>query len=352
MTEMSNADEIWMKRCFDLARRGQGFVSPNPPVGAVLVYDGGLLSEGYHKQFGGLHAEVEAIRNVPDVLRHLIPYSTLYVSLEPCCITGKTPPCTDLIVREHIKDVRISTLDPNPQVAGQGLSYLEQMGIHTRSGILEDEGKLWIRAFRTNMLQQRPHILLKWAQSLFGYAGMEGKQVWLSDPLTRTWSHQQRAFSDAILVGARTVETDDPALTVRDYPGRSPKRVVYDPNGRLSMGFKVFADDVDVFYFSKVSNPKISGSHIHLMHLPEQEEWSFILRELYRNQLGILLVEGGPYVHKTLIKAGLWDEAWVIQSSASLAEGIQAPNVTGRKIETFKSGEDRVVGIRKENESY
>ncbi len=343
-------DEIWMKRCFDLARRGMGHVSPNPPVGAVLVHDGRMLSEGYHTHYGGPHAEVEAIRNVPEHLKQFIPESTLYVSLEPCCITGKTPPCTDLIIQHKIKKVIVSTLDPNPLVAGQGLRHLEQNGIHTRNGILEAEGRMLIRSFRTNILKQRPHIILKWAQSLYGYAGIEGQQIWLSDPLTRNWSHHQRATSDAILVGARTIETDDPMLTVREAPGRSPKRVVYDPQGRLSKQFKVFADDgIEVLYFSKQDRPDFSSAHLHAFLLPEHNEWNFILEQLYRRHIGILLIEGGPHIQKTLITSGLWDEAWAILTRATLKEGIQAPVVHGRKLETFTSGLDLVVGIWNSN---
>src|SRR5687768_8684669 len=133
-------DKQWILRCFDLAKRGIGHVSPNPPVGAVLVHNGKILSEGSHAYYGGPHAEVDVLKNVPDHLRHLIPDSTLYVSLEPCCIFGKTPPCTDLILKEKIKDVRVSILDPNPQIAGKGLSILKSNGVSVTHGILEEEG--------------------------------------------------------------------------------------------------------------------------------------------------------------------------------------------------------------------
>lgn len=340
-------DAVWMRRCFDLARRGIGFVSPNPPVGAVLVYDGRILGEGFHARYGGPHAEVNAVRNVSLKDRHLIPASTLYVSLEPCCITGKTPPCTDLIITEGIKDVRVSTTDPNPCVAGKGIDRLRTQGVEVTVGILEEEGKSLIRPFTTNILRHRPHVILKWAQSKFGYTGMDGQQVWLSDPLTRTWSHGQRAEADAILIGARSITTDNPSLTVRDYPGRSPHRVVLDPNGRLEVTHHVFhADGCRVFYFSGRENQLITGEHITKVVYPNIESsLSFILQFLFDHQVGILLIEGGSYTHRLFIKANLWDEAWVIQSRHELNSGIVAPNVRGRLITKLRSGRDLVIGI-------
>lgn len=340
-------DATWMARCFDLARRGLGYVSPNPPVGAVLVYQDRILGEGYHTAFGAAHAEVEAVRSVSEHDRHLIPLSTLYVSLEPCCITGKTPPCTDLIIREGIMDVRISTRDPNPEMAGSGLERLKGKGVKITEGILEDEGKALIRSFTTNILQHRPHIILKWAQSRFGYSGIKGRQVWLSDPVTKVWSHSQRALADAIMVGARTVETDNPSLTVRDYPGRSPHSVIFDPNGRLSAHYDVFnADGRDIYYFSSIENPAIVSGHIKKYTLRnDADPLPQILDVLFQNRIGILLVEGGPYLQKQFVKQNLWDEAWVIHTQHDLAQGIAPPDVMGRLIGRIESEGDVVVGI-------
>ena len=340
-------DYKWMSRCFDLARRGIGYVSPNPPVGAVLVHEDRILSEGYHTRFGAAHAEVEAVRSVRDADRHLIPHATLYVSLEPCCVTGKTPPCTNLILSEGIRDVRISTLDPNPDMAGKGVAILRNAGINVTVGILENEGKELIRTFTVNIREKRPYVILKWAQSKFGITGIEGQQVWLSDPLTRVWSHGQRAKVDAILVGARTVATDNPSLTVRDFPGRSPHRVIYDPNGRLDMRYKVFADDgCKIFYFSMHPTDHIAGNHIEKNILTSVDHAiGEIMSILFAKGIGILLVEGGPYLHNLFISAGLWDEAWVIRTQHPLDKGIVAPNIKGIRIEEFDSGQDVVVGI-------
>ncbi len=347
--EKTITDNIWMSRCFDLARRGIGHVSPNPPVGAALVYQNRILSEGFHAHYGGPHAEVEAVNNVPAAERHLIPLSTLYVSLEPCCITGKTPPCTDLIIREGIRDVRISTWDPNPAVSGTGLDRLREKGIKVTAGILESEGRELIRPFTTNIVMHRPYILLKWAQSRFGYAGTNGEQVWLSEPDTKVWSHGQRANVDAILVGARTIETDNPSLTVRDFPGRSPHRVIYDPSGRLDAHYHVFDDDgQSIFYFSKTTNPHLKGSNVNKYLLsPDEDDFQQILKVLFENRIGILLIEGGPTLQKKIIANDMWDEAWVIQTQHNLAKGIAAPDVMGRLITKLSVGSDRVVGIRR-----
>ncbi|MBK9984078.1 MAG: bifunctional diaminohydroxyphosphoribosylaminopyrimidine deaminase/5-amino-6-(5-phosphoribosylamino)uracil reductase RibD [Saprospiraceae bacterium] len=347
MTNTPDNDHHWISRCFDLARRGIGAVSPNPPVGAVLVYDNRILGEGFHTRFGGPHAEVEAFRSVADADRHLIPKATLYVSLEPCCITGKTPPCTDLILREGVMDVRISTTDPNPLIANKGVELLRSKGINVITGILEKEGMELIRSFQTNILHHRPYVILKWAQSKNGYIGKPDEKIWLSHPYTNIWTHKKRSMVDAIMVGARTVLNDDPQLTTRDYEGRSPHRVIYDPNGILSTKFRVFNDDgCRVFYFSKEENFKVSGNHIIKFSLtddslhPEQ-----ILKALFLERIGILLIEGGAYLHNLFIEQHAWDEAWVIRTENELNAGIKAPVVKGRLKDQYDIGSDQILTI-------
>lgn len=342
--------ESWIRRTFDLARRGIGHVSPNPPVGAVLVYDDRLLGEGYHEFFGGPHAEVRAIRNVPKEETHLIPKSTLYVSLEPCCITGKTPPCTNLIIDSAIPRVVVSVQDPNPDISGKGIEQLEASGIDVVTGILPSEGGSLIRAFEKNILYRKPYVILKWAQSENLIIGSHAERIILSHAYTNAYSHTLRAAADAILVGARTVKTDDPSLTTRDAPGRSPHRVIYDPGGTLHDSYKVFTDDgCMVFYFSLEPNPHINRSHILTQQLPaDGSHFSFILGMLFMQNIGILLVEGGAYVLNQFIGENQWDEAWVIRSSHSLNEGIKAPMVTGKLIAKIESASDVIVGIRNE----
>ena len=354
MTKPYLSDQLWMSRCFDLARKGIGQVSPNPPVGAVLLYQNTILAEGYHHYFGGPHAEVEAIGNVPADKKHLIPDSTLYVSLEPCCITGKTPPCTELIIKSGIKEVRVSAIDPNPEIAGKGLEQLRKNGIHVEAGILKEEGEHLVRSFRMNILHRRPYVILKWAQSKHLVSGVPDQQIWFSHPHTLTWSHRLRAECDGIIVGANTVETDNPSLTTRDYPGRSPVRIIYDPNGKLDSNYKVFQEDgLRIFYFSSVSNPSvadiknISTSILEsdIAHVPQ------ILSTLFKNRIGNLLVEGGSYVHQLFVKENLWDEAWVIKTQNETKEGIQAPNIRGKLIDTLSIGADTIVGIANDHQN-
>jgi len=350
MTTAALTDQQWITRCFDLARRGFGRVSPNPPVGAVLVHNNRILGEGYHAFFGGPHAEVEALKDVNDAERHLIPESVLYVSLEPCRVFGKTPPCTELILKEGIKDVRISTLDPNPKMAGQSVDLLRSQGIAVTTAILEEEGKELIKAFAKNIIHHQPYIILKWAQSKDLYIGKKENRVLISHPHTLLFSHSLRSSADGIMVGARTVMIDNPLLTTRNAPGKSPHRVIYDPGCRLNMDFRVFAnDDCHIFYFSASQNEQITGNHISKFLLDDAASHANqILDILFANQIGILLVEGGSYLLSLFIKENLWDEAWIIKSENPLNEGISAPVLKGKLIHQMTSATDTIVGVQNE----
>ena len=350
MSANNNTDEKWIRRCFDLATRGYGYVSPNPPVGAVLVHNDSILCEGYHTHFGGPHAEVVLFQNITPENKQLIREAILYVSLEPCCIFNKTPACTDLLIKEGVKDVRISTLDPNPKISGKGVEILRSNNIHVTTGIIEDQGMELISAFTKNILFEKPYVILKWAQSKAGYIGKQRERVHISHPYTLTWSHQLRAYADAILVGARTVSIDDPSLTTRDAAGRSPHRAVYDPQAKLTNNYKVFSDDgCRVFYFSSVPNPNINAKHIELYILNDKiSHISQIMDFLFTHRIGILLVEGGAHLLSSFITENGWDESWTIQSKHELNEGIKAPMTRGRLIRKFESATDTVVGIRNE----
>ena len=340
-----------MRRCFDLAARGHGHVSPNPAVGAVLVHDGRLIGEGWHRHFGGPHAEVEAVASVAAADRPLIAQSTLYVSLEPCCITGKTPPCTDLIIRERIPRVVIGTSDPNPLVAGRGASILRQHGIEVVSGVMAETAAAIIRPFAVNILERRPYVTLKWAQSRLGYYAPANGRQWLSAPETQTWSHRLRAENDAILAGARTVRIDDPMLTTRAFPGRSPRRVIYDPSGQLPLNCHAMADDgTGVFFASEKSRRSDLPGHVVFIPLHAGESHlATILHVLFDQGIGRVLVEGGAHLQKMFVRESRWDEAWVIRTRSGLAEGIGAPQVKGRLAGRITSGTDEIIGIYREH---
>jgi diaminohydroxyphosphoribosylaminopyrimidine deaminase/5-amino-6-(5-phosphoribosylamino)uracil reductase len=195
--------EKYMRRCFDLALLGRGNVSPNPKVGAVIVYQDQIIGEGYHKKYGQSHAEVNAIASVEN--KNLLKESTIYVNLEPCCHWGKTPPCTNLIIENKIKRCVICNKDINPKVFGGGMKLLQDNGVEVISGVLEEEGLYLNRRFFTNQSQKRPYVILKFAQTLDGFISPEGKGGWISNDTMKVWVHKQRTEEDAIMVGYNTV---------------------------------------------------------------------------------------------------------------------------------------------------
>lgn len=338
-------DEKWIGRCVDLARLGMGSVSPNPPVGAVLVYNNEIIGEGYHTGFGKAHAEVEAIKSVPEIFKGRILLSTLYVSLEPCCVHGKTPPCTDLIIQSGIPRVVIGSPDPNPLVSGNGVKILKQSGVEVISGVLEEECRNLLTAFRVNILEQRPYIILKWAQSRDLYYTLTGKRTQLSSSRALPFTHKLRAQADAIMCGARTICIDDPLLNTRYYPGKSPVPVIIDITNQLTGKEKIFKAPRVVYFSGKACEFK--KVTVEPFIVPDQSDpIPFILRQLFTLDFGIVLVEGGAYLQNLVIQTQ-WDEAWVIKTNHILKEGVVAPSVMGRLIEKIDTGDEEIIGIRR-----
>jgi diaminohydroxyphosphoribosylaminopyrimidine deaminase / 5-amino-6-(5-phosphoribosylamino)uracil reductase len=231
-----------MQRCFDLARLGLGQVSPNPLVGAVLVYENRIIGEGWHQKYGGPHAEVHCVQSVDPALRHLIPRSTLYCSLEPCFHFGKTPPCVELILREKIPHVVIANTDPNPLTAGKSIAKLRAAGVRITDGVLAQEGADMNRPFFTWITQKRPYIRLKWAQSADAFLSKKGERTTISGPTVQRWVHRWRMESDAILVGTRTAVIDNPRLDNRLYWGKSPLRITFDRQMRIPPDHHILDD--------------------------------------------------------------------------------------------------------------
>ncbi|MDX1667650.1 MAG: bifunctional diaminohydroxyphosphoribosylaminopyrimidine deaminase/5-amino-6-(5-phosphoribosylamino)uracil reductase RibD, partial [Saprospiraceae bacterium] len=243
-------EKTWMRRCFELARLGAGRVSPNPMVGAVLVSDGRIIGEGYHQAYGEAHAEVNAIRSVIPEERDLISRSTLYVSLEPCCVYGKTPPCTDLIIRHEIPRVRVSCLDLSPQVSGKGIGLLREAGIDVQVGLLSEEGRKLASTRTTYVLRKRPYIILKFAVTSDGiFCPGDELQYWITQPATKRLVHRWRSECDAILVGRKTAIIDNPRLDNRHFHGPSPLRIVIDPRSTLTDEIELFSGDPPTLRF-------------------------------------------------------------------------------------------------------
>ena len=249
-------DEKYIRRCIQLARNGLCNAAPNPMVGAVIVYQDRIIGEGYHARCGEGHAEVNAIRSVKD--ESLLKDSTIYVSLEPCSHYGKTPPCADLIIRKGIPRVVVGCTDPFPLVAGRGIRKLKEAGIDVKVGVLEEECKQLIKRFVTLNIKKRPFVTLKWAQSADGFIDVErtsGKPVVLSTPITSMYVHKQRAEHQAILVGRRTALLDNPSLTVRNWYGKNPLRLVIDKDLSLPSDLHLFDGSVPTLVFTARETP-------------------------------------------------------------------------------------------------
>jgi diaminohydroxyphosphoribosylaminopyrimidine deaminase/5-amino-6-(5-phosphoribosylamino)uracil reductase len=329
--------EKYMHRCLQLAKNGLGRTAPNPMVGAVLVHEDRIIGEGFHTGFGEPHAEVMAIRGCKQ--QELLPYSTLYINLEPCSHHGKTPPCTDLILEKKIPRVVISNTDPNPLVAGKGIEKLKQAGTEIISGICEEEGEALNRRFFTFHRKKRPYLILKWAQTADGFLdGTGAAPLKISSPATDQLVHFWRTQEQGIWVGYRTALKDNPRLTARLFPGKNPLRIVTDPENALPARLHLFSDgNPTVVFNAKQSGKEKSREYIQAASLPD------MLRVLFEKQVQSVLVEGGAATLAQFIQAGLWDEARVIVGSISAGEGLRAPELTHAELyKKEDSAEDRI----------
>lgn len=336
-----------MERCLELARRGMGHVSPNPLVGAVIVHNGAIIGEGFHRELGKAHAEVHAIESVSD--KELLKDATLYVNLEPCAHHGKTPPCAPLVVSHGIPRVVIANVDPFDQVNGRGIELMRQSGTEVVMGVLEDRGREVNRRFFTFHEKKRPYIILKWAQSQDGFmdsnrAKPEEGPAKITNEEMDIITHQWRTEEDAILVGARTVLMDNPNLTVRHVHGRNPLRILLDPEDLVSGAYNIFNHEAPTLVFSNGR----SKNNLEYIHPRNHDLLTHLMEEAYRRGIGSILVEGGSYTHRQFIQAGLWDELRIItHNDLFLHQGIQAPAVPeGRIAETFRVGAQVIQYIR------
>lgn len=322
---MHNIYEKYIQRCFDLAVLGAGAVSPNPMVGAVLVYKDRIIGEGYHKKHGTAHAEVNALASVKPEDKHLISQSTLFVSLEPCCIFGKTPPCTQLILKHKIPKVVISCLDFTPEVAGNGVAILRKAGVEVVSGVLEKKGKEISSIRNTFVTKNRPYIILKYAQSSDGFMGKFDEPIWLTNSLSKKLVHKWRSETDAILVGTNTAQIDNPKLTNRLYFGKSPLRIVFDRTLKLNKQLHIVNPPSKTIVVCETMPPP-STEHLEYLRLKFDEKFlPNLLHFLFERKISSLTVEGGQKTLQKFIDQQLWDEARVFVSRKKLFNGVQAP---------------------------
>lgn len=304
---MGENNEIFMKRAIQLAKKGRGNVSPNPMVGAVVVNNGKIIGEGYHRRYGEGHAEVNAIASVKD--KDLLKDSTIFVTLEPCCHYGKTPPCAKLIIDSRIPRVVVGVRDPSRKVGGKGIAMLRNAGVEVTEGVLEEECRNLNPAFMTAHSLHRPYIMLKWAQTSDGFMDSHDEApVKFSTPLTSVLMHRQRSLFDGIMIGTNTLRKDNPHLDTRLWHGRSPRPIVITRSHNLPMKSYLMSE-------SPVAPIILDGK------IPMAQN----LASLVDNGITSLMVEGGAMLLQSLIDEGLWDEARVEVAPLSLQGGVKAP---------------------------
>lgn len=347
---MVEVENKYMARCISLARNGTGNVAPNPMVGAVIVHQGKIIGEGYHRKYGEAHAEVNAIASVRD--ESLLKEATIYVSLEPCSHYGKTPPCAELIIKKQIPRVVIGCLDPFPEVSGRGVRMLREAGVEVVTGVMEEEARELNRVFMTFQEKRRPYIYLKWAQSADGF--MDRLQtdnslpaVVLSSSETLRRVHHLRANVAAIMVGTQTALLDNPSLTVRHWAGKSPVRVVLDRTLRIPPHYHLLDGAVKTLVFTAVE--AVSRENVEYVTIDfDRPVLPQVMHELYVRKLDSLMVEGGATLLGHFLEDGLWDQMLVETAPVNLESGVKAPDlsrVASLSLTDVKKVQDHVISV-------
>ena len=354
-----------MSRCIELAKNGLGTTYPNPLVGSVLVYNNLIIGEGWHYKAGKAHAEVHAITNsktntnalkivqTTAITSHqqLLEKASLYVSLEPCSHTGKTPPCADLIITSGIKNVIIGCVDPNPKVAGKGILKLQNAGCKITQGVLEEQCKTLNKRFFTFQNKKRPFIFLKWAQTTDGYIApitKDKKQpVWISNIYSRQQVHQLRAQEQGIVIGTTTALVDNPSLTTRQWAGASPTRLVIDKNLKIPKTAAIFNDKAPTIIITQVKQETTHNTPIIYEYINfEKNLAAQICVIAQKHNLQSIIIEGGTKTLQTFIDEDIWDQAHVYTGKMSLENGIKAP-IFNAKLHIRKSIKDTSLCIYK-----
>ena len=340
---MFNKHEIYMQRAIDLALTAKGKTSPNPIVGAVLVYKDNIISEGFHAYAGGPHAEVSCLKDFEISKIQNREQLYLYVTLEPCAHFGKTPPCCDLIIDKGIDNIVIGHQDPNPKVAGGSIKKLKELGKNVLVGVLEAECRSINKPFLVNQEKNRPYILLKWAQSKDGFIARKNfDSKWISNSISRTLVHKLRANLDGILVGKNTTLYDNPRLNVRDWKGNSPVRIIIDPKCKLTKDLKVFDQSINTIVFNEKIE-KVSGL-IEYISIDFNENWiKSMLTNLYSRDIYSLMIEGGANILNQFIEAQYWDEAYIFVGDVIFKDGIKAPILASNLKGTIDLKNDRLL---------
>ncbi len=359
---MVTASDIeFMRIALELAQKGHGSTSPNPMVGAVIVRDGKIVGSGWHMRAGSDHAEVIALREAGGLARG----ATLYVTMEPCCHHGKTPPCSDAVIRGGIRRVVAAMTDPNPQVCGRGFEQLRRHDIEIVSGVLEADARRLNETYLTWIVTGRPFVTLKLAITLDGkIAARDGSSKWITGPEARGRVHQLRAWSDAVMVGSGTVLADDPQLTVREAEGHDPLRVVLDSRLRIPASARVFSGPGAILVTSESADPeqviRLTSRGVEVLRLGDRGRIPLagVLEELGRRRITSVLCEGGGTLAGTLIREKLVDKIALFVAPKLLGSGLDAFGDIGaasigdalavRDMETERLGVDLLITGRPE----
>ncbi|GET45987.1 riboflavin biosynthesis protein RibD [Capnocytophaga felis] len=331
-----------MSRCIDLATNGLGSTYPNPMVGSVIVCENKIIGEGWHRKSGEPHAEVNAINSVEN--KELLSKSTIYVSLEPCSHFGKTPPCSDLIIRHKIPKVVIGTTDPFAKVCGNGIKKLKEAGCEVIVGALEKESQELNKRFFTFHQKKRPYIFLKWAETRDGFMAPKIRNKiapqWITNLYSRQYVHKMRSQEQAILVGTNTVLHDNPKLNTRDWFGENRLRVAVDKDLKIPRTFSVWNDEQPTLFLSENIDNKLfkntSFERIDFSEsLPQQ-----VCDLLFEKNIQSLIVEGGRAILQQFIEANLWDEAFVFVGNVSFESGLKSPDFQRKTLQEVKDFEE------------
>lgn len=326
------SDEFYMQRCLDLAENALGKTYPNPIVGCVIVHEGKIIGEGWHKKAGDAHAEVNAINSVKD--KTLLSASTLYVSLEPCVHYGKTPPCSELIIKHNIPYVVVGCKDLYSKVSGKGIQSMRESGIKVDVGVLEDQCVESHKRFFTFHNKKRPYIILKWAETKDGFIATTeqkvGEPFWISSSESKTLVHKWRSQESSILIGTNTAELDNPSLTVRLWKGNNPLRIVIDENLKLNNNLNIFNNSANTLVFNNKKN--IVFDNIEYCMIDFDSIHQEIMKTLYNKGVHSLIIEGGRETLQSFIDIDLWDEARVFIGNQYLKNGVHAPKIKEKYI--------------------
>lgn len=332
-------DEFFMNRCIELALLGKGKVAPNPMVGAVVVHNNKVIGEGYHKQYGEPHAEVNAINDVAN--KNILPESTIYVSLEPCAHTGKTPPCANLIVKHNIKRVVIGMIDPFAKVNGLGIKKIKDSGAEVVIGVLNQRCIDLNKEFITFHTKKRPYIILKWAQTQDRFIdqvrmpGDKQEPNWITNEACRALVHKWRSETSSILVGTNTAITDNPSLDVRTWSGKSPVRIVFDRTLRLPNTLKIFNKKQPTLIINDIKNE--SSGNLEYVKIPFDNTFVQRLNNLlYKKDISSVFVEGGKQTLELFIKNNCWDEARIFTGGIKFNNGVRAPSIFADNYAEYK----------------